>query len=115
MAGFAHTLAYLLLFALASGVAALIAILASKGLPPSFDREMYWTCFMASGIAAAFLFAGGQRINAAVGGARFLALLLANFGLLMFGVAMGCAVGIFVLKKKADTGPSDAVEKENQN
>ena len=43
-------------------VAALIAILASRGLP---KREMYWTCFAASEITASILFFLMRRLNAA--------------------------------------------------
>ena len=89
-----------LMFALVSCIAAVIAILASKGIPRTFDREMYGTCFAASGIAAAILILAAQRVARAGATWRFVPMLLVDLGLFLVGIAMGCGVGVFVCKKQ---------------
>ncbi len=93
---------YGLIFALVSCVAVVIAILASKGIPETFDREMYWTCFAASSIGAGILIAVAQRAARAGATRRIIPTLLMDFGLFLVGIAMGCGVGMFVFKKPQD-------------
>jgi hypothetical protein len=89
-----------LMFALVSCIAVVIAILASKGIPRTFDREMYWTCFAASGIGAGILILAAQRVARAGATWRFIPMLLVDLGLFLVGIAMGCGVGVFVFKKQ---------------
>ena len=90
-----------LMFAGMMCVAALIAILASRGLPKRFDREMYWTCFAASAIAASILFFLMRRLNAANLGMHLLERALLGALLFLMGVSMGCGTGVFTFKKKS--------------
>jgi hypothetical protein len=84
------------LFVAAPLIAAAIGYAAWKGRPKNFNREMYWTSFIAIGAAGGFLMVYAQRIHADVRTWQYL-LQLACFGLgaLLFGVAGGCGVGIF--------------------
>jgi ABC-type uncharacterized transport system permease subunit len=79
-------------------VAALIAILASRGLP---KREMYWTCFAASEITASILFFLMRRLNAANLGMYLLEKALLGVLLFLMGVSISCGVGVFTFKTKS--------------
>jgi len=102
MASLMHGMLYGLLFALVCAVAAMIAILASQGIPKTFDREMYWTCFAASGIGSAMLILAAQRVARSGASSRIVPTLLIDAGLFLFGISVGCGAGIFVFKKRAE-------------
>ena len=107
MASLIQGMLFGLLSTLVCAVAAVIAILASQGIPRTFDREMYWTCFAASGIGAAMLILAAQRAARSGASSRIVPTLLIDGGLFLLGVSMGCGAGIFVFKKRA--GPEDSV------
>lgn len=100
MASLVHGMLYGLLFALVSSVAMVVAILASQGLPRTFDRDMYWTCFAASGIGSAFFILTSQRMARPGATFRLVPTLLGDLGLFLLGISIGCGVGIFVFKKR---------------
>jgi len=83
-------------------IAATIGYAAWKGKPTNFNREMYWTGFVAAAIASLFLMVLAQRMHVDVRTSLYL-LQLACFGLgaLLFGVAAGCMVGIFTHRRGA--------------
>jgi len=56
-----YEILYGFVFAFMMCAAALIATLARKGIPKTFDREMYWTCFAASGLGAVLLIVAPAR------------------------------------------------------
>jgi hypothetical protein len=80
-------------------LAVLIAILASRGLPKRFDRDMYWTCFAASGIAASLLFLAIRRMNVATVGTQLLERILLGVLLFLLGVSLGCGAGVVTFRK----------------
>jgi drug/metabolite transporter (DMT)-like permease len=102
-----YGMAYGLMFGLVSCIAVVIAILASKGVPKTFDREMYRTCFAASGIGAVMVILVAQRVARAEVTWRIIPTLLFDLGLFLFGIAMGCGVGVFVFKKPGDGQTGD--------
>ncbi len=90
-------------------IAATIGYAAWKGKPKDFTREMYWTAFAAAGAVSFFLMAYAQRMHADVRTWQY-PVQIAFFGLgaLLFGVAGGCAVGIFIYRRRP--GPQDPSE-----
>lgn len=96
-------------FVLAPSIAAAIAYAAWKGWPKTFDREMYWTAFVASGAVTALVNAYAMRIRA-VGETWLHIVQLACLGLcaLLFGVAFGFGVGIFTRRRNPPpSGPAE--------
>jgi hypothetical protein len=73
--------------------------LAGKGVPKTFEREMYWTCFAASGMGAWILIAAAQRVARAGATPRIISTLLIDIGLFLVGMAIGCGAGVIVFKK----------------
>ena len=106
-----HGMLYGFLFTLVCAVAAVIAILASQGIPKTFDREMYWTCFAASGIAAVILILAAQRVARAAT-SRIVPTLLGDLGLFLLGVSIGCGVGTFGFKKHESEALAQSVERD---
>ena len=90
------------LFVVAPSISAAIGYAAWKGKLKNFDREMYWTAFVALGGVSGFLLVFAQRMHADVRTWQYL-LQLTCFGLgaLLFGVAMGCAVAIFTFRRRS--------------
>jgi hypothetical protein len=90
------------LFVVAPLIAIAIGYAAWKGRPKNFNREMYWTSFIAIGAAGGFLMVYAQRMHADVRTWQYL-LQLVCFGLgaLLFGVAGGCGVGIFTYRRSS--------------
>jgi hypothetical protein len=96
-------------FVLAPSIAAAIGYAAWKGWPKSFDREMYWTVFVASGAVAGLVIVYALRIRP-VGGAwlHLVQLTCLGLGALLFGVALGFGVGIFTRRRNSLTqGPPE--------
>jgi hypothetical protein len=92
----------LTVFLLVASIAAAIGYAAWKGKPKNFNREMYWTGFAAALVASLFLMVVAQRMHADVRTSLY-AVQLACFGLgaLLFGVAGGCVVGVFIYRRGA--------------
>jgi len=89
-------------FVMAPSVAAVIGYRASRGEPKSFNREMYWTAFVAIGAVAAIVMRYAVRMETkddiAWNLLRLTALLL---GALLFGVSLGFGAGIFTRKSNS--------------
>ncbi len=102
MISFVHRMLYGLLFGLISATAAVIAIAATQGIPKTFDREMHWTCFAASGIGSVILILSAQRMARSAASWGLIPTLLAHMGLFLIGISIGCGVGTFVFKKRPE-------------
>lgn len=90
-------------------IATAIGYAAWKGWPNSFDREMYWTAFAASGAVAGLVIVYALRIRA-VGGTwlHLVQLACLGLGLLLFAVSFGFGVGIFTRRRNSLTqGPPE--------
>ena len=82
-------------------IAAAIGYAAWKGRPKTFNRDTFVLGFIATLMVSAFLIVYAQQMHADVRTSQFL-LQLACFelGVLLFGIAGGCAVGIFTHRAK---------------
>jgi FtsH-binding integral membrane protein len=85
-------------------VVPLIAIVIGRaawlGKPENWDRSMYWTAFAVSMVAATLLMVYAQRMQADVRTWRYpVQMALFWVGVLFFGVALGCGVGIFTYRR----------------
>jgi uncharacterized membrane protein len=83
-------------FVIVPAVAIVIGHTAWMGKPKNWDRSTYWTAFIVFIVASGFLMLYAQWMQADVRTWRY-AVQMALFGLgvLLFGVAGGCGVGIF--------------------
>lgn len=93
----------LILLALSVGspaISAAIAYAAWTGKPAGFDREKFGISFVTAVAAALFFFVYSQRMQADVRTPLFL-LQLAIFalGVVFFGIAGGCLLGIFIYRR----------------
>lgn len=87
-------------FLVAPTIAALIGYAAWKGKPKNWDRSMYWTAFAASIIASGSLMVYAQRMQADVRTWQYpVEMALIGFGVILFGVAGGCMMGIFMYRR----------------
>lgn len=91
----------LALFAGAPAIAAVIARAAWSGKPANFSREMYWTSFVAAGLAAALLIVWAQRMQPVGTLVYLLQVSLGILGFLLFGVSGGCGLGVFLYRRKS--------------
>ena len=82
-------------------IAATIGYAAWKGKPKTFDRDTFVLGFLSTLIVSGFLIVYAQRMHADVRTWQYL-LQLACFelGVLLLGIAGGCAVGIFTHRSK---------------
>ena len=82
-------------------IAAAIGYAAWKGRPKTFNRDTFVLGFIATLMGSAFLIVYAQQMHADVRTWQFL-LQLACFelGVLLLGIAGGCAVGIFTHRSK---------------
>ena len=96
-------------FVIVPSIAAVIGYAAWKGKPNNFGRDMYWTAFVAAGAASGFLMVYAQRMSADVRSWQYLAQLACfGLGVLLFGVAGGCFIGIFTYRRRSS--PQDPSE-----
>jgi hypothetical protein len=87
-------------FVLAPTVAAVIGYRASNGKPKNFDREMYWTAFVAIGAVAVIITRYAVFMEAKdVAWWNLLRLTLLGLGALFFGASLGFGVGIFCAQR----------------
>lgn len=87
-------------FVVVTAIAAVIGRAAWVGKPKNWDRSMYWTAFAVSIAAAGFLLVYSQRMQADASYWRHcVQMALFGLGVLLFGVAGGCFVGIFVYER----------------
>jgi|SRR5690242_4646639 len=97
---------YLLFSIVAPGVAVIVVYFAAKGYPKSFDREMWWMCFVVAGAAAALiLIVGAKWAPPGVLGRLVMGFCLGTSSLLA-GLSMGCSISVFIFKKAEETSIS---------
>jgi hypothetical protein len=83
-------------FVVVPSITAVIGYAAWKGKPKNFSRELYWTVFVPAVVASGFVFLYAVKMHAGIGTWRYvLQLACFGFGILLFGIAGGCLVGIF--------------------
>ena len=94
-------LLFLAFFVLVPLIAAVIGYAAWKGKPRNWDRAMFWTAFVASIVASGFLMWYAQRMRADVRSwVHLVQLGCFMSGVVLFGVAGGCIVGIFTYRRE---------------
>jgi uncharacterized membrane protein len=82
-------------------VAATIGYAASKGRPKTFNRDTFVLGFLATVMVSGILIVYAQRIHADVRTWQYvLQLACFELGVLLLGVAGGCALGIFTHRSK---------------
>jgi hypothetical protein len=87
-------------FVFVPAVVAVIGYAAWLGKPKNWDRTMYWTAFATSIIASGFLMAYAAGMRADVRTRHYLVqIALFGSGVLLFGVAGGCMVGVFTYRR----------------
>jgi len=81
-------------------IAAAIGYAAWKGKPKNFSQEMYWTAFASAIAVSGFLMVFAQRMQADVRTWQYIAQLACfGVGALLFGVAGGCFLGVFIYRR----------------
>jgi len=90
------------LFVVPLFIAAAIGYAAWRGKPKRFDREMYWTAFVSAGALAALIIVYSMRMQADIKPTRhILGLMGLGLGGVVFGVALGCCVGVFTYRRNS--------------
>jgi uncharacterized membrane protein len=110
-------------FVVAPAKAAVIGYPAWRGKTKNWDRSMCWTAFAASIIASGSLMVYAQRMQADVRTWQYpVQMALIGFGVILFGVAGGCMVGIFTYRRgrgpiwrKVTHGPGHSTDKPENN
>jgi len=89
-------------FVLLPLITLMIGYAAWKGKPKNFSRDLYFTASGSAGLASGFLIVYAQRMQVDVRSWQHL-FQIACFGLgvLLFGIAAGCAVGIFTYRRNS--------------
>jgi hypothetical protein len=89
-------------FVMAPTVAAVIGYRAYTGKPKSFNREMYWTAFVAIGAVAVIVIRYAVRMGTTDDLVwNLLRMITLVLGALLFGVSLGFGAGIFARKSNA--------------
>ncbi len=92
------------LFVATPSIAAAIGYAAWKGRPKSFDRESYVLGFVACILASGLLLVYAERMQADVGTRQYpLQVACSGLGVLLFGAAAGCGIGIFTYRFRSLT------------
>jgi len=87
-------------FVVVPSITASIGYAAWKGKPKNFSRELYWTVFVSVVVASGFVFLYAGKMHAGIGTWQYvLQLACFGFGILLFGIAGGCLIGIFVYRR----------------
>lgn len=96
-------------FVIAPSIAVAIAYAAWRGKPKSFDREMYWTVFVATCAVAAVIIVYSLRMQTD-DEMRFhlVQLVCLGLGALLFGVSFGFGVGVFTRRSTSVTESSES-------
>lgn len=83
-------------------VTAGVAYAAWRGKPRSWDRSMFFTAFASAGAVSAFLITYAIKMQADVRTWQY-AMQVALFvlGLLLFAIAGGCGLGIFLTNRRS--------------
>jgi len=99
----------LILFVGVPSIAAAIGYAAWKGKPKNFDQGTYCAVFVSAGGASGLLILYTSRMHVDVRTWQYLVqILCGGFGLLLFGIAMGCGIGIFTCRRRS--GPQEPPE-----
>jgi hypothetical protein len=97
----------LLLFTFLVGIPAIAAAIgyaSRKGRPKSFDRDSYVLGFISCTLISLCLLVYAQRMGADVRTWQYLVQVSCfGAGLLLFGIAIGCGIGIFTCRFKSLT------------
>jgi hypothetical protein len=81
-------------------MAAAVAYAAWRGWPRNFSRDKYMMAFWGIGFVAVFLGVSAQRMTPEDVWHQLLQDVCGVLGLLLFGVSMGCGVGIFTFRHR---------------
>jgi undecaprenyl pyrophosphate phosphatase UppP len=81
-------------------MAAAVAYAAWRGWPRNFSRDKYFIAFCGIGFASTILFVSAQRMMPVGVWHQLLQEVCGGVGLLLFGVSMGCGVGIFTFRRR---------------
>ncbi len=97
--GIAHAVVLLMFFIVAPLITVGIGYAAWNGLPRSFDRTQYWMSFVTNCAVSAFLIVYAKEMQADVRTWQYIVQVGCFVsGVLLFGVAGGCVVGIFAYR-----------------
>ena len=113
-------------FVAVPAIAIVIGYAAWNGKPKNWDRSTYWTAFAVSIIASASLMVYAQRMQADVRTPQYIVqLALFGLGVILFGIAGGCMVGIFTYGRgrgpiwrgvtQRDEGPAGNVQSNHDS
>lgn len=87
-------------FVLVPAIAFVIGRAAWRGKPKNWDRSMFWTAFVVSIVFSGFLMVYAQQMHVDLNTWQYPGqLALFGLGVLLFGVAGGFFVGIFLYRR----------------